>query len=47
MRCHTASRSCVSKRKTRIGRTSRFERTGLLKIFALKEQGRSARVVQP
>jgi len=47
MRCHTASRSFVSKRKNRIGRTSRFERTDLLKIFALKKQGRSARVIQP
>jgi hypothetical protein len=47
MRCHAASRSFVVKRENGIGRTARFEGTDLLKIFALKEQGRSTRVIQP
>jgi hypothetical protein len=47
MRCHTASRSFVIKRKNGISCTSCLERTDLLKIFALKKQGHPARVIQP
>jgi hypothetical protein len=47
MRCHTASRCCLIKRKNGISRTARLEGTDLLKIFALKKQGRPARVIQP
>jgi hypothetical protein len=47
MRCHAASRSFVIKRENGISRTARFEGTDLLKIFALKEQGRPTRVIQP
>jgi hypothetical protein len=47
MRRHAASRSFVIKRKNGIGRTSRLKGTHLLKIFALKKQGRPACVIQP
>ena len=47
MRCHAASRSFVIKRKNGISRTACLEGTDLLKIFALKKQGRPARVIQP
>ena len=47
MRCHAASRSFVIKRKNGIGCTACLEGTDLLKIFALKKQGRPARVIQP
>ena len=47
MGCHATSRSFVIKRENGISRTARFEGTDLLKIFALKEQGRPARVIQP
>jgi len=47
MRGHAASRSFVIKRENGIGCTACLERTDLLKIFALKKQGRPARVIQP
>jgi hypothetical protein len=47
MRCHATPRCCLTKRKNGIGRTARLEGTDLLKIFALKKQGRPARVIQP
>jgi hypothetical protein len=47
MRRHAASRGFVIKRKNGIGRTARLEGTDLLKTFALKKQGRPARVIQP
>jgi hypothetical protein len=47
MRCHAALRSFVIKRENGIGCTACLERTDLLEIFALKKQGRPARVIQP
>jgi len=47
VRCHTASRSFVIKRKNGISCTSCLEGADLLKIFALKKQGRPARIIQP
>jgi hypothetical protein len=47
MRCYTASCAFIIKRKNGIGCTSCFERTNFLKIFALKKQGRPARIIQP
>jgi hypothetical protein len=47
MRRHTASRSFVIKSKNGIRCTSGLEGPDLLKIFALKKQGRAARVIQP
>ena len=45
MRGHTASGNFVIERKNGIGCTSCLEGTDLLKIFALKKQGRAARVI--
>jgi hypothetical protein len=47
MRRHAASSRFIIKRKNSISCTARFEGTDLLKIFALKKQGRLARVIQP
>jgi hypothetical protein len=47
MRCHTTSCSFVIKRENGIRCTSCLEGTDLLKIFALKKQGRPARIIQP
>jgi hypothetical protein len=47
MRRHAASRGFIIKRKNGISRTACLEGTDLLKIFALKKQGRPARVIQP
>src|SRR6266566_8998998 len=47
MRHHTALRSFVIKRKNGISCTPCLKGTDLLKIFALKKQGRPARVIQP
>ena len=47
MRRHAASRGFIIKRKNGISCTSCLEGADLLKIFALKKQGRSARVIQP
>ena len=47
MRRHATFRSRVIEREDSIGRAARFEGSNLLKIFALKKQGRPARVIQP
>jgi hypothetical protein len=47
VRRHTAQCSFIIKRKNGVGCTSCLEGTDLLKIFALKKQGRAARVIQP
>src|SRR5882724_13088203 len=47
MRRHAALRSFVIKRKNGISCTPCLEGADLLKIFALKKQGRPARVIQP
>src|ERR1041385_109354 len=47
MRCHTALCSRIIERKDSIGGAARLERADLLKIFALKKQLRSARLIQP
>ena len=47
MRRHAASRGFIIKGKNGVSRTPCLEGTDLLEIFALKKQGRPARVVQP
>jgi hypothetical protein len=47
MRRDTAQCSFIIKRKNGISCTSCLESADLLKIFALKKQGRPARVIQP
>jgi len=47
MRRHAALRNFVIKRKNGISCTACLEGADLLKIFALKKQGRPARVIQP
>jgi hypothetical protein len=47
MRRHAASRGFIIKRKNGISCTPCLEGPDLLKIFALKKQGRPARVIQP
>jgi hypothetical protein len=47
MRGHAVPRRFIIKRKNGIGRTACLECTDLLKIFALKKQGRPAGVIQP
>jgi hypothetical protein len=46
VRGHTAPGRCIVKRKNGICRAARFERANLLKIFALKEEGGSAGLIQ-
>lgn len=47
MRCHTALRSRIIKRENGVGRAARLECADLLKIFALKEQRGTTRLIQP
>jgi hypothetical protein len=47
MRRYAVSRGFIIKRKNGISCAPCLERTDLLKIFALKKQGRPARVIQP
>jgi hypothetical protein len=47
MRRHAASRGFIIKGKNGISCTPCLEGTDLLEIFALKKQGRPARIIQP